>query len=174
MEHVELTRELFTELFKRQLNAGLRKYPVSKDIEEFVNKTLLENIEDAYNMYLYCLDVYNKVRTGEEAKITTTIETKRGKIFVITDRDVCIGLKRKFITYEKFIKKFKDDIDVFAYIWKHIPTYSTKITVEELLGVINKTREMSGLKIVTDIRLLSLMLGAKIYIDDIWDYIPTE
>lgn len=174
MQYVELTSEQFTKKFKQQYYAGKLSHPLSGLVETLVDKCVEDSIGVGYNMYLYCLDVYNGVRTGEKAKYNVEIETKRGKKKNITDKSTCIKLKSKYKTYTEFSKAFEDSLLVFDYFCKHVKDFETTTTLSQIEKLLADPSSIVDFAIHSEISLSATLLGAKIYIDEIWEYIPSE
>ncbi len=172
--YTELTSEQFIERCKAGLQKGRKEYPIGDNTWAVLNDILnKDKFQCAYDMYLYCLDVYNKVRVGEEAKVTVDIDNNRGKKYVITGLENCIKLKKKYKTYENLLIKFSEDLNLFGNWCKHIPKYKVSVTMS-LDKIANNPQKALRKQMAPYIKVFSLFFGAVIYLEDIWDYIPVE
>lgn len=172
--HTELTREQFVEEFQQLLESGRQNSSISNSMFEFVSEVLYSNnLEHAYDMYLYCLDVFKGIRIGKEAKVSVEILSNKGTKYVITNTAVCINLKNKYKTYYKFYSKFNEDMNVFHNLLKLIPEYTLTLTAEELLKMGDKKKRILKSELALSIKAFSLCLAVPVFLEDIWEHIPT-
>lgn len=117
--------------------------------------------EGAYDYYLYCLDVHNGVRTGDDAKIKTEISVPyNGTSVTVNMNENGIRLcKTIYGTTQNFLKEV-EDADVFKLL---------NIKDENGQHRIDSFMEFDG----QELKVLCFCPGALIFIEQMWDLVDT-